>query len=122
MIEKVNIKHLLYVGIACMAINVLFLSCSKSTTIDQLQSDTDRSLGRIKAEQSSVGVEIGRSQTASKNAIVALERSQLEVNGSREAISNINAGIAKLQVIIGECEELARKNKAIFERIDGANQ
>ena len=122
MIEKVNIKHLLAIGIACVAINVLFLSCSKSTTIDQLQSDTDRSLGTIKAEQSSVGTQIDRSQTASANAIEALERSQLEVSGSREAVSNIEAGIAKLQTVIGECEELARKNKVIFERIDGANQ
>ena len=122
MIEKVNLKPLFAIGVACVAINVLFLGCSKSSTIDQLQSDTDRNLGRIKAEQSSVGVEIGRSQTASTNAIEALERSQLEVSGSREAVSNIEAGIAKLQVIIGECEELARKNKSIFERIDGANQ
>ena len=121
MIEKVNLKHLLAIGVACVAINIVFVGCSKSTTIDQLQSDTDRSLGRIKAEQSTVGVEIDRSQTASANAIEAIKRTELEVRGSREAVSNIEAGIAKLQVIIGECEELARKNKAIFERIDGAN-
>ena len=121
MIEKVNIKHLLAIGVACVAINVLFLGCSKSSTIDQLQSDTDRNLGRIKAESSIIGVEIDRSQTASANAIEAIKRTELEVSGSREAVSNIEAGIAKLQVIIGECEELARKNKAIFERIDGAN-
>ena len=98
-----------------------FLFGKPNNTIDQLQTDTDRNLGRIKAEQSSVGVEIDRSQTASANAIEAIKRTELEVSESREAVSNIEAGIAKLQVIIGECEELARKNKAIFERIDGAN-
>ena len=122
MIEKVNLKHLLFVGIACMAINIVFVGCSKSATIDQLQTDTDRNLGRIKAESSIVGVEIERSQAASDNAIEAIKRTELEVRGSREAVGNLNAGIAKLQAIIGECEELARKNSNIIERIDGANQ
>ena len=121
MIEKVNLKHLLFVGIACMAINIVFVGCSKSATIDQLQTDTDRNLGRIKAESSIVGVEIERSQAASDNAIEAIKRTELEVRGSREAVGNLNAGIAKLQAIIGECEELARKNSNIIERIDGAN-
>jgi hypothetical protein len=121
MIEKVNLKHLLFIGIACMAINVLFLGCSKSSTIDQLQSDADRNLGRVKAESSSVGIEIDRSQTASANAIEAIKRTEFEVRGSREAVGNLNAGIAKLQAILGECEELARKNSNIIERIDGAN-
>ena len=104
--------------VACCICCFLF---SKPNTIDQLQSDTDRNLGRIKAEQSSVGVEIDRSQTASANAIEAIKRTELEVSESREAVSNIEAGIAKLQTILGECEELARKNKAIFDRVDGAN-
>jgi hypothetical protein len=121
MIEKVNLKHLLCIGIACMAINFLFVGCGKSKPIDKLQADTDRSLGTIKAESSSVGVEIDRSQTASANAIEAIKRTELEVRGSREAVGNLNAGIAKLQAIIGECEELARKNKVIFDRIDRAN-
>jgi hypothetical protein len=93
-----------------------------STNIDKLQSNTDRNLGRIKAESSSVGVEIDRSQTASANAIEAIKRTELEVRGSREAVGNLNAGIAKLQAILGECEELARKNSHIIDRIDGANQ
>jgi hypothetical protein len=121
MIEKVNLRHLLYVGIACMAINFLFVGCGKSATISRLQADTNSTMGRIKAESSSVGVEIDRSQTASANAIEAIKRTELEVRGSREAVGNLNAGIAKLQAIIGECEELARKNSNIIERIDGAN-
>lgn len=123
MIEKVNLRQVLTIVGIGLAMCFMFSMFSKpSTSIDKLQADTDRSLGAIKAEQSSIGVEIGRSQTASTNAIEALERSQLEVSGSREAVSNIEAGITKLQTIIGECEELARKNKAIIDRVDGANQ
>ena len=123
MIEKVNLRQVLAsVGIG-LAMCFMFSMFSKpSTSIDKLQADTDRSLGAIKAEQSTVGVEIDRSQTATGNAFQAIERIELEVRGSREAVSNIEAGIAKLQAVIGECEELARKNKAIFERVDGANQ
>lgn len=122
MIEKVNLKHLLFVGIACMAINIMFVGCGKpSTTIDQLQTDTDRNLGNLKAEQSSVGVEIDRSQAASDNAQQAIAGTQSEIRGSREAVSNLNAGITKLQTILAECEELARKNSHIIERVDGAN-
>ena len=123
MIEKVNLKQVLTVVGIGLAMCFMFSMFSKpSTNIDKLQADTDRSLGAIKAEQSSVGVEINRSQTASANAIEAIKRTELEVRGSREAVGNLNAGVAKLQAIIGECEELARKNKAIFDRIDGANQ
>ena len=121
MIEKVNLKHLLFVGIACIAINIVFVGCSKSKSIDQVQTDTDRNLGTIKAESSIVGVEIDRSQTASDNAAEAIGRTQSEIRGSREAVSNLNAGITKLQAILAECEELARKNSNIIERIDGAN-
>jgi peptidoglycan hydrolase CwlO-like protein len=122
MIEKVDIKQVLYIGVACLAINFLFGSCGKSEPINQLQTDTDRTMGTIKAEQSSVGVEINRSQVATANAIEAISRSQTKIDESREAVGNLNAGIAKLQAIIGECEELARKNKVIFDRVDGANQ
>ena len=121
MIEKVNLKHLLFVGIACMAINIVFVGCSKSATIDQLQTDTDRNLGRIKAESSIVGVEIERSQAASDNATEAIGRTQSEIRGSREAVSSLNAGIAKLQVILAECERLARENSEIIAGVDRTN-
>jgi hypothetical protein len=122
MIEKINFKQVLYIVAAGLAMCFMFSMFSKpSTNIDKLQADTDRSLGTIKAESSTVGVEIGRSQAASANAIEAIKRTELEVRGSREAVGNLNAGIAKLQAILGECEELARKNSNIIERIDGAN-
>ena len=121
MIEKVNLKHLLFVGIACMAINIVFVGCSKSATIDQLQTDTDRNLGRIKAESSIVGVEIERSQAASDNAAQAIRNAKEQINGNRETFNDFRAGINKLERQLAECEELARKNSNIIERIDGAN-
>ena len=122
MIEKVNLKHLLYVGIACMAINVLFLGCSKSSTIDQLQSDTDRNLGRIKAESSMLGVGVERSQTASNNAQQAIAGVRAKINGSRETFNDFRAGINELERQLGECQRLAEQNTNIIERIDEANQ
>ena len=122
MIEKVNLKQLLFVGIACMAINLLFVGCGKSATIDQLQSDTDRNLGRIKAESSMLGVGVERSQTASNNAQQAIAGVRAKINGSRETFNDFRAGINELERQLGECQRLAEQNTNIFERIDGANQ
>jgi hypothetical protein len=123
MIEKVNLKQVLYIVGIGLAMCFMFSMFSKpSANINRLQADTDRSLGAIKAEQSTVGVEINRSEVASGNAIEAIGRTQLEVRGSREAVSNLDAGITKLQAILAECQRLTTESKAIFERIDGANQ
>lgn len=123
MIEKVNLRQMLIVGGIGLAMCFMFSMFSKpGTSIDKLQADTDRRLGAIKAEQSTVGVEIDRSQTATGNALEAIERSQIEIDGSRKAVDGIEAGIAKLQAIIGECQRLTTESKAIFDRVDGANQ
>ena len=121
MLEKVNLNQIIVIGAIGLAINVLFFGCGKSTTIRELQADTDRSLGTIKAEQSSTGVEIDRSQIATGNALQAISRSQTEIDGSRKAVNNLNAGIGKLQSILAECERLATESKAIFERVDQSN-
>ena len=122
MIEKVNLKQML---VACgigLALCFVFGVFSKpSTTIDQLQSDTDRTMGTIKAEQSSTGVEIDRSQIATGNALQAISRSQTEIDGSRKAVDGIETGIGKLKIIIAECERLTTESKAIFERVDKSN-
>ena len=123
MIAKVNLKQVLAIVGIGVALCFMFGVFSKpSTSIDKLQADTDRSLGTIKAEQSTVGVEIDRSQTATGNAIEALERSQLEVSGSRKSIDGIEAGVREIQSILAECQRLTTESKAIFDRIDGANQ
>ena len=122
MIEKVNLKQVLYIVGIGLAMCFMFSMFSKpSANIDKLQADTDRSLGAIKAEQSTVGVEIDRSQTATGNAFQAIERSQIEIDGSRKAVDGIETGIGKLKTIIAECERLATESKAIFERVDQSN-
>ena len=123
MIEKVNLKQMLTIGGIGLALCFVFSMFSKpSTTIDQLQSDTDRTMGTIKAEQSSTGVEIDRSQTATGNAFQAIERSQIEIDGSRKAVDGIEAGIREIESILAECQRLTTESKAIFDRVDGANQ
>lgn len=122
MIEKIELKQVLYIGVACLAINVLFFGCGKSSTINQLQTDTDRNLGRIKAESSMLGVGVERSQTASDNAQQAIAGVREKINGSRETFNDFRAGINELERQLGECQRLAEQNTNIIERVDGANQ
>lgn len=121
MIEKVDIKQVLYVGIVCLAINFMFAGCSKSSTINQLQNDTNRTMGTVKAEQSSVGVEIGRSQVATGNAIEAISRSQTEIDGSRKAVDDFEERIRKLQSLVAECHRLTTESKGIIDNVERAN-
>jgi peptidoglycan hydrolase CwlO-like protein len=121
MIAKVDIKQVLVVGVACLAINFLFGSCGKSSTINQLQSDTDRTMGAVKAEQSSVGTEIGRSQVATGNAIESISRSQTEIDRSRKAVDDFEARIRELQSLVAECQRLTTESKGIIDNIDRAN-
>ena len=122
MIEKVNLKQMLTIGGIGLALCFVFSMFSKpSTTIDQLQSDTDRTMGTIKAEQSSTGVEIDRSQIATGNALQAISRSQTEIDGSRKAVDDFEARIRELQTLVVECQKLTGKSKAIIEQVDGAN-
>ena len=122
MIEKVNLKQVLYIVGIGLAMCFMFSMFSKpSTNNDKLQADTDRSLGAIKVEQSTVGVEIDRSQTATGNAFQAISRSQAEIDGSRKAVDGIEAGIREIESILAECQRLTTESKAIFERVDGAD-
>ena len=122
MIEKVDIKQVLYIGVACLAINFLFGGCGKSATIDQLQADTDRTMGTVKAEQSCVGVEIDRSEIANGNAIEAISRTQAEIDGIRKAVDDFEARIKELQNLVAECQRLTAESKGIIDNIERANQ
>lgn len=109
-------------GFVVVGICFLFSLFGKpGASIDKLQADTDRTMGTIKAEQSSAGAEIDRSAIASGNAIEAIQRSQSEIGGSREAVDNINAGIAKLQNILGECKRIAGESKSILNGVEQSN-
>ena len=122
MIEKVNLKQVLVIAGIGLAINFMFRSCgTASPSIRELQTSTDRNLGNLKAESSIVGAEIARSQTASNNAQQAIAGVREQINGSRETFNDFRAGINELERQLAECEELARKNSNIIERIDGAN-
>ena len=122
MIEKINLKQLLLiVGIGLALCFVFGVFGKPGKTINDLQADTDRTMGAIKAEQSSTGVEIDRSQTATGNALQAIERSQIEIDGSRKAVDGIEARIRELQTLVVECQRLAGESKTIINNIDGAN-
>ena len=122
MIEKVNLKQVLTIVGIGLAMCFMFSMFSKpSANINKLQADTDRSLGAIKAEQSTVGVEIDRSQSATGNAFQAIERSQIEIDRSRKAVDGIEAGIREIESILAECQRIAEQNSILIERIDEAN-
>ena len=122
MIEKVNLRQVLAIVGIGLAMCFMFSMFSKSSTnINRLQADTDRSLGAIKAEQSTVGVEIDRSQTATGNAFQAISRSQAEIDGSRKAVDGIEARVREIQSILAKCQRLTTESKAIIDGIDGTN-
>lgn len=122
MIEKVNLRQVLVIAGVGLAVCFVFRGCgTASPSIRELQTSTDRNLGNLKAESSIVGVEIERSQAASDNAQQAIAGVREQINGSRETFNDFRAGINELERQLAECEEFARKNSHIIERIDGAN-
>lgn len=122
MIEKVNLRQMLTVAAIGLVVCCVFGVFGKpGTTISDLQTNTNRNLGHLKAEQSSVGTEINRSQIETANALGAIGRTQAEISGSRETISDLDEGIKQFQTILAECERLATESKRIIERIDESN-
>ena len=120
--EKTGYKILEYLGVFVVLLCVLFFGFGDdSTELSRLQNDTNSTLGTIKTEQSSVGVEIDRSQIATGNAIEAITRSQTEIDGSRKAIDDFETRIRELQSLVTECQRLATESKGIINRVDEAN-
>ena len=122
MIEKIDIKQVLYIGVACLAINFLFGGCSKSDTIDQLQSNTDRTLGTIKAEQSIVSVETERIRIASGSIGESVNSAAREVGESRRTSETIANGIEQIKRTLAECQRLTGENARIIDNVERANQ
>lgn len=119
MIEKVNLKQVLAIVGIGLAMCFMFSMFSKpSANIDKLQADTDRSLGTIKAEQSTVGVEIDRSQIASVEVKGSLDRATGNINDGRARINDMQGSINELERTLAECAAIARKNKSIIDGVD----
>ena len=120
--EKTGYKILSYLAVFVALVCVFFKGFgTDSRELNRLQNDTDSTVGTIKVEQSSVGVEIGRSQVATGNAIRAIERSQSEIDGSRKAIDDFEARIRELQSLASECQRLATESKGIIDGVDKSN-
>ena len=120
--ERTGYKILEYLGVCVVLLCVLFFSFGDdSTELNRLQSDTDNTVGTIKAEQSTVGVEINRSQVATANAVEAINRSQTEIDGSRKAVDDFEARIRELQTLVDECHRLATESKGIIDGVDQTN-
>lgn len=121
MIEKINLKHLLAIAGIGLAINFLFLGCGKPKTIGELQTDTDRSLGTVKAEQSILGVEANRTIDTSRKLGEAVKEATARVERSQEAATTIAGSIDGIKLAVGECQRLARENAEIIAGIDQTN-
>ena len=121
MLEKVNLNQVLAIGIVGLAINVLFVGCGKSSTINQLQNDTNATMGNLKAESSMLGVEVGRSQAASIEVKEAIDRIGGNINDGRARINSLQASINELERTLAECATVAGKNKSIIDEIDKSN-
>ena len=121
MLEKVNLKQILIVSSVLLFVCVLFGVYGKSSTINQLQNDTNSTMGTIKAESSMLGVEVGRSQTASSEVKESIDRINGNINDGRARINDMQASINELERTLAECARLAGKNKSIIDEIDKSN-
>ncbi|MBR6511132.1 MAG: hypothetical protein IKT51_02690 [Phascolarctobacterium sp.] len=122
MLEKVNLNQVLAIGIVGLAINVLFVGCGKSSTIDKLQSDTDRNLGTIKAESAILGVEVERIERTTGSVAETIGEANTRINDGRATFNTISTRINDIKNIVGECQRLARENANIIDKADKANQ
>ena len=118
MLEKVNVNQIIAIGAIGLAINFLFFGCGKSTTIRELQADTDSTVARAKVESSILGVEVGRSQAASGEVKESLDRATGNINDGRARINDMQGSINELERTLAECAAVARKNKSIIDGID----
>ena len=121
MLEKVNLNQVLAIGIVGLAINILFVGCGKSSSIDKLQSNTNSTMGTIKAESAIVGVGVERIIRTTGNIGESVSNAQREIDESRRASESIASGIEQLKRRVRECQRLASENTRIIEQVDGAN-
>lgn len=100
---------------------VLFLLARTGTDGTEERRRTDRTLGNIKAEQSIVGVEVGRIEDASIIIGESVSNAQREVSESRKSATTIASGIEQIKLTLAECQRLADENARIIDRVDRAN-
>lgn len=118
MIEKVNLRQVLGIAIVGVAVCFLFRSCGRANTINQLQADTNETMGTVKAESAILAVEVERSIATSGSLGEAINETGRAVTGSREAAATLKAGIGELKHTLAECQRLADENAKLIAEID----
>ena len=122
MIAKIDIKQVLYICVVGLAINFLFIGCGKSSTIDKLQSDTNSTMGTIKAESAILSVEVERIERTTGSVAETIEKVNTRINDGRATFNTISTRINDIKNIVGECQRLATENARIIDEADKANQ
>ena len=121
MLEKVNLNQVLAIGIVGLAINVLFVGCGKSSTIDQLQSNTNSTMGTIKAESAILGVEVERIERTTGSVAETIGKVNTRINDGRATFNTISTRINDIKNIVRECQRLATESKGIIDNADKSN-
>lgn len=120
--EKTSYKLLGYTALVILFVCFLFAGFGKrGRTLEELQTNTDTTVGNLKAESSILAVEIGRSQISNDKAKEYVERTRVEIGDSRKLADTISAGVVELERLINESQGLARANSAIIESVDESN-
>ena len=118
MLEKVNLNQVLAIGIVGLAINILFVGCGKSSSIDKLQSNTNSTMGTIKAESAILGVEVERIERTTGSVAETIGEVNTRINDGRANFNTISTRINDIKNIVEECQKLARENANIIEQVD----
>lgn len=122
MLEKVNLKQILIVSGVLLVVCVMFGVFGKPSTINQLQNDTNATMGNLKTESAIIGVEIGRIERTTGSLTEAIGEANTRINDGRATFNTITTRINDIKNIVGECQRLARENANIIDEADKANQ
>lgn len=122
MLEKVNLKQILIVSSVLLFVCVLFGVYGKPSTINQLQNDTNATMGNLKTESAIIGVEVGRIERTTGSLTEAIGEANTRINDGRATFNTITTRINDIKNIVGECQRLARENANIIDEADKANQ
>lgn len=119
--EKTGYKILGYFAVVIIVVCCLFHGCGKSSTINQLQSDTDSTVGNLKANSAIAGVGVVRIERTSREIGEAIEGAVGRIDRSQSRASEISGGIAEIKRRVAECQRLARQSSEIINRADAPN-
>lgn len=116
--EKTGYKILSYLAAVVVGACFLFCGFGEKRSLNQLQNDTNSTMGNLKANTAIVGVQVERFERTTDRVGKLLDGASTDIERSRNSAEKLKTGIDELKRTVGECQRLARENSKIIEGID----